>query len=384
MKAKSIKGNSPSEIKTALEQSMADGYNPTLAVVFISIKQDIDAVSNLLDQQGIRIFGATSSGEFIDGDISNGGIAVLLMDINPANFEILLHDYRDKEPEAVASGMALKAKERFKNPSIILSASFHAPGESVFLLGDHLIRAIESVTGKETTVWGGRAGDDFIFDETVVFTNQRSTKRGIIMLVFDGDKIIATGETASGQKPVGTEKLITRAVGNWIYEIDNKPAAEMVLKYLGLNLSPEEAETFNPSGMGIAFSVSRDKGAAVIRGVGMFNWNDKSVSILGGINEGDKVRFTLPPDFEVVEEVRLNAEKIQQDEMPEADALLMFSCIGRLTQFGPMAGDEIEGVRKAFNVPMAGFFTYGEFGRVRNGNNEFHNNTCCWVALKEK
>jgi hypothetical protein len=204
------------------------------------------------------------------------------------------------------------------------------------------------------------------------------------MLVFDGDKIIVKGEAASGQKPVGTEKVITKAVGNWVYEIDNKPAAEMVLKYLGLNLSPEEAETFNPSGMGIAFCVSRDTGADVIRGVGMFNWKDKSVSILGSIHEGDKVRFTLPPDFEVVEEVRINAEKIQQDEMPEADALLMFSCIGRLTQFGPLAGDEIEGVRKAFNVPMAGFFTYGEYGRVKNGNNEFHNNTCCWVALKEK
>jgi hypothetical protein len=49
-----------------------------------------------------------------------------------------------------------------------------------------------------------------------------------------------------------------------------------------------------------------------------------------------------------------------------------------------LAGNEIEGVRQAFNVPMAGFFTYGEYGRVRNGNNEFHNNTCCWVALKEK
>ena len=384
MKAKSIKGNSPEEIKTALEQSMADGFQPTLAFVFISIKQDIDAVSNLLDQHGIQIFGATSSGEFIDGDISNGGIAVLLMDINPANFEILLHDYRDKEPTAVAREMASKAKERFKNPSIILSASFYARGESESLLGDQLIRTIESVAGKETTIWGGRAGDDFIFDETVVFTNHLSTKRGIIMLVFDGDKIIVTGEAASGQKPVGTEKVITKAVGNWIYEIDNKPAAEMVLKYLGLNLSPEEAETFNPSSMGIAFSVSRDTGAAVIRGVGTFNWKDKSVSVLGSIHEGDKVRFTLPPDFEVIEEVKFNAEKIQQNEMPEADALLMFSCIGRLTQFGPLAGDEIEGVRKAFNVPMAGFFTYGEYGRVKNGNNEFHNNTCCWVALKEK
>ncbi len=384
MKAKSIKGNSPEEIKTALEQSMADGYKPTLAVVFISIKQDIDAVRNLLDQHGITIFGATSSGEFIDGEISNGGMAVLLMDINPANFEILLHDYRDKEPEAVAKEMASIAKERFKNPSIILSASFYARGELESLLGDQLIRTIESVTGKETTVWGGRAGDDFIFDESVVFTNHLSTKRGIIMLVFDGDKIIATGEAASGQKPVGTEKLITKAIGNWVYEIDNKPAAEMVLKYLGLNLSPEEAETFNPSGMGIAFSVSRDKGEAIIRGVGMFNWKDKSVSVLGSIHEGDKVRFTLPPDFDVIEEVKFNAEKIHHDEMPEADALLMFSCIGRLTQFGPIAGDEVEGVRKAFNVPMAGFFTYGEYGRARNGNNEFHNNTCCWVALKEK
>jgi hypothetical protein len=46
--------------------------------------------------------------------------------------------------------------------------------------------------------------------------------------------------------------------------------------------------------------------------------------------------------------------------------------------------NEIERVRKAFNVPMAGFFTYGEFGRTKNGNNEFHNSTCCWVALKEK
>lgn len=383
MKAKSIKGNSPEKIKTALEQNMADGFKPTLAFVFISIKQDIDAVSILLNAHGIQIFGATSSGEFIDGDISNGGIAVLLMDINPANFEILLHDYRDKDPVAVAREMATKAKERFKNPSIILSASFYARGEYESLLGDKLIRTIESVAGKETTVWGGRAGDDFIFDETVVFTNHLSTKRGIIMLVFDGDKIIVTGDAASGQKPVGTEKVITKAVGNWIYEIDNKPAAEMVLKYLGLNLSPEEAETFNPSGMGIAFSVSRDKGAPVIRGVGTFNWNDKSVSILGSIREGDKVRFTLPPDFEVIEEVKFNAEKIQQNEMPEADALLMFSCIGRLTQFGPLAGDEVEGVRKAFNVPMAGFFTYGEYGRVKNGNNEFHNNTCCWVALKE-
>jgi len=381
MKAKSIKGNSTAEIKTALEQSVNDGFKPTLAFVFISIKQDVDAVCTLLDQLGIQIFGATTGGEFIDGEIGAGTIAILLVDMDPSNFMILLGDYHDKDSESVAMEMAGKAKEQFKNPSFIISSSFELVNSNV--IGDPIVKAIEVVCGANTIIWGGNAGDDFQFKETFVFTNRASTKRGILLLVLNADKITAKGLSASGQKPVGTEKTITKTKGDWVYEIDHQPAAEMVLKYLGLNLTQEEAETFNPTDANVVLSVSRDKGDPVLRGVGVFNWKNKSIFILGSIKEGDKVRLTLPPDFEVVEEVSKNAERIKQDEMPEADALLMFSCIGRLGQFGPLMGDEIEAVRKVFNVPMAGFFTYGEFGRTKNGNNEYHNNTCCWVALKE-
>jgi hypothetical protein len=62
----------------------------------------------------------------------------------------------------------------------------------------------------------------------------------------------------------------------------------------------------------------------------------------------------------------------------------MFSCSGRLVELGPMVGKEIDGIKNTFGVPMAGFFTYGEYGRATNGDNEYHNYTCCWVALKEK
>jgi hypothetical protein len=44
MKAKSIKGKSTEEIKAALAQSMADDYKPSIAFVFISIKQDRNAL----------------------------------------------------------------------------------------------------------------------------------------------------------------------------------------------------------------------------------------------------------------------------------------------------------------------------------------------------
>jgi hypothetical protein len=45
MKAKTIKGKSTEEISSALTESMSDGYKPTLAVVFLSVKQDREAIS---------------------------------------------------------------------------------------------------------------------------------------------------------------------------------------------------------------------------------------------------------------------------------------------------------------------------------------------------
>jgi hypothetical protein len=62
MKAKSIKGKSTEEISAALTESMSDGFNPTLAFIFLSVKQDKEAVSNLLDEKNIQIFGVTTAG----------------------------------------------------------------------------------------------------------------------------------------------------------------------------------------------------------------------------------------------------------------------------------------------------------------------------------
>ena len=72
MRAKSIRGRSADEIDSVLQQCMADGFRPTLAIVFISIKQDRKAVCEILHKEGIDIIGATSSGEFINGHQSEG------------------------------------------------------------------------------------------------------------------------------------------------------------------------------------------------------------------------------------------------------------------------------------------------------------------------
>src|ERR1700761_4260575 len=92
MKAKSINGNSPEEIHSALKQSMNDNFKPTLAIVFISVKQNRQAIIDLLNHEGVDIIGATSCNEFINGVQSEGGIVVILLDTDKSNYTILLKE----------------------------------------------------------------------------------------------------------------------------------------------------------------------------------------------------------------------------------------------------------------------------------------------------
>ncbi len=100
--------------------------------------------------------------------------------------------------------------------------------------------------------------------------------------------------------------------------------------------------------------------------------------------EGTKFWFTQPPEFDIVEEVIEKAAQLKKNSNEQADALLIFSCAGRQPILGPLVTDENEGLAETWNTPMAGFFTYGEFGRVLNGRQNHHGGACCWVTLKEK
>ena len=79
-----------------------------------------------------------------------------------------------------------------------------------------------------------------------------------------------------------------------------------------------------------------------------------------------------------------NIKELKEKEMPEADALIVYSCAGRLMTFGPLMSSEIDGINEVWNVPMVGMFSNAELARATGGNLEMHNLSCCSVALKEK
>jgi hypothetical protein len=244
---------------------------------------------------------------------------------------------------------------------------------------------IAEEVGNEVNIIGGMAGDTKSFSG-IIFTHDKSCEQGILSLIIDNDRIELKGFAVSGFKAVGTEKIITKSDGPWILTIDDKPAMDVIRKYIGNDIEGAPiSETLVSLNTAYPIQLKREVGNTVMRPTLMYNTKTKAVYCGGSVKEGTSFRFTLPPDFEVIDTVIESSREIKESEMNEADALLIFSCIGRYSMFGPVIEKENNGLAETWDKPMAGFFSLGEFGKVIGGKvPEYHGGTCSWAVLKEK
>ncbi len=377
MKAKSIKGKSKQEIQTALEQSIADGFKPTLAIVFISARQDREAVCSILDKENISVFGATTAGEFIDADFDRDSIVILLLDINPDNFKITFREADYKTSREVANSIAVSGMNEFPNPGFILAIA----GRMVNAV--EIINGIQDKVGTNAFIYGGLAGNTISGAELFVFDNKKITNSGLIALIIDHDKINMTGFATSGWQPIATFHTVTKSEDNTIYTIDDKPAMDMIAQYLGISFDADDENEKIYSDDARPIQLYRDNASSVLREITFFNRTTRTVNFAGPVPQGSKFRFSLPPDWDIVEKIKSDCLSIKQQQK-EADALIVFSCASRLQSLGPMVKNEIEEIINTWDCPVAGFFCFGEIGNYLGGNTEYHNNTCSIVVLKEK
>ena len=381
MKAKSIKGKSPEEIQTKLEEAMSDSFSPTIAMVFSSITQDRKSICDILDVKGISIFGATSLGEFIDGEKGINSTAIMLLDMEKSHFQIILEDSGFGKEREDARFIGQKGKEKFENPAFFLC------GSNMQADGEEITKGIVDACGSDVSIYGGMAGSEIeVWGDSFVFTNEKESSFGIIALVFDKDKYEIISKASCGWQGAGTIKTVTKSDGIWIHSIDNKPALDLMFQFTGIEhqILNRTRDPLADIASDFPLQIVRENGSTVMRAPMFGNWDNNSFCCAGTVTEGSKLRFTLPGDFDVIQNVISEVEEIQKANPMQPDALIIFSCFARLVAFGPLLDTENQGIKDIWGAPMAGFFTLGEFGRATNGDQEFHNITCSWVALKEK
>jgi hypothetical protein len=385
MKSKSITGKSPEEIQKALRVAIGENFIPTLAIVFISIKQDRKAVIEILAAQDIDVFGATSCGEFVDGHQSKGEIAILLLDLSREAYSILFEEIGEQSIQEAANKVANSALSKFTNPTLIVCSTGVTPAVELFD-GATLVHELSEAIGRDRIFFGGMAGDDFTLTGTAVFTQNGETNHGLVALVLNADKVSLNGMAITGWKKLGISRKVTQSKGKLLYSIDGKPALEMYLKYLGKSEQggDRDFDVLNELSFEYPFITERENSHEILIKSPMNIDHEENALVMDmEMKEGETFWFSVPPDFDIVEEIIDEAKEVKNAAGGDADALLVFSCAGREPALGPLVTMENEGLAEVWKSPMAGFFTYGEFGRAKNGQQHVHSTACCWVALKE-
>ncbi len=380
MKAKSIKGTDLKTMEAAFRESTADGFSPTLAIVFTSVKQDIDATMHFFGSRDIELFGATTHGEFIDAEVGQGSIAALLLDLDPDYFKVYFQQtFSNGVYRTYTQETARQAATHFGRPAFLIA------GSNLATDAEELLHGFEDILGKDVTVYGSMAGDDFTFSEQFVFSSTQKSPHGMVCIALDEDKVRLGGYALCGWKPVGPLKTITKSRGNRVFTIDDEPALDVVAKYAGIeDISPANPRLAKELGTFCSLQLQREDSPPVMRPGLNFNFDDHSFYCSGKVPQGSKVRFSLPPDFDAIDEVIRGCQELQQTTIPEADALIYFNCGGRLVAFGPLISDEIAGIQKVWDAPMAGMFSNAELGRAKGGGLEMHTLSSCCVVLKER
>ena len=377
MKAKSIKGRSVEEIQTELQKSMTDGYRPTLAVVFMPDQNDVRILCDVLDKKGIAVFGASSFGQFIDNDFDTISIVIMLLEIEPQYFRIEFRETNNNTTKEIARSIGEAGITTFKRPAFIVASG------GIKTDGEKIIEGIHESTGAYTTIFGGLAASSLTVMDTFVFTNSRISHDGLVAIILNEDKISLKGCATGGCQPLGIYHTITKSEGNIVYSIDDEPAVDIVLRYCGKG-NEEWKENILILNLASFFQIQlqRENASSIMRTPMHANYSDRSVVFAGSLPQGSKVKFSMLPGFEVVDNVVAEFNQYCKNA-GDADALIMFSCQGREIAFGPYMSDEIGRLQQIWKAPMVGLFSFGEIGRGADGKYDFYNMTCSLAMLKE-
>ena len=357
MKAKNIFGENIDEIKSKFTDAVTDGFSPSLAIVFCSIMQDRKGIVEFLNEKKITVFGSTTAGEIVDDEVLEHSTVIMLLDMNKGNFKIFHQEGSNTYDNA--ANLARQAKDAFKRPSIILISS------GLTIDAEQIIKGIRDLD-QSIPLYGGLAGDDLTMKASYVFSNRFESANGLIALVVNRDKVDIHGLATSGWDDIGIEKTITKSAGNIVYTIDDEPAADVFVKFFKYAGSVDTAaEIVIMNFAQYPLQLKKENGNVVLRAPLMVDADGKALIFAGGIPEGSRVKFSVPPGFDLIEKT---AERISamKKEINNPDAVLMFSCKARHLALGPMTSDEAGKIRSIWDKPLIGFFTYGEIGTAKD------------------
>lgn len=250
--------------------------------------------------------------------------------------------------------------------------------------GSELVRGLADHLPPGITLTGGLSGDGDRFQETYVMLNAEPAKNAVGAIGFYGGKLKVGYGSQGGWDTFGPERLITRAKGNILYELDGKSALALYKKYLG-----EHAAGLPATGLLFPLSLRiNDSSSPVVRTLLSVNEEDQSMTFAGNMPENIYARL-MKTNIERLIDGAVGAARTSSETsgLVTSELAILVSCVGRKLVLKQRIEEEVEGVCDILGNTAAytGFYSYGEISPFNKaGVCELHNQTMTITTLAEE
>ena len=323
------------------------------------------------------LLGCSTAGEIVDTQVTEGELIATAIQFDYTRVQ---GHYIQLEAAETSWQAGVRLAQAF-DPQALVHLFILSDGLSVN--GSDLIRGLRSQLPDTVTLTGGLAGDGTRFEETLVISDEMISSGSIAAIGLYGDRLKVSYGSHGGWVPFGPYRLITKSVGNILYELDGQSALELYKKYLGNYASGLPAT-------GLLFPLSlqnAEGGPSVVRTILAVDEIEQNLTFAGDVPEGSTVQLMQANHDRLVEGAIAAAQTtLAANSAAPAELAVLISCVGRKLVLKQRVEEEVEGVRSVMGAStcLTGFYSYGEIAPTALGEPcQLHNQTMTITTFRE-
>lgn len=252
--------------------------------------------------------------------------------------------------------------------------------DGLHVQGTELVQGIAEALPADTRIVGGLAGDGARFLRTWTLAEGVPRSGWVSALALSGS-IEVRAAAQSGWQSFGPERVVTRAQGNVVFELDGRPALAVYAHQLGKLAGELPAGALR---FPLAVAIDGEAGAGLLRTVIAIDSDTQSLTCAGDVAQGAHVRLAHAGHERLVDA----AERAVREAGPHEGApvlALAISCASRRVVLGDLAEDEAAATLAALprGSTQVGFYAYGEIAPSGRAACDLHNQSLSLVTLRE-
>lgn len=361
---------------------------PNLSMVFASSRYDQDAL--LKGIQSILgmcpLVGCSGAGQISPSGIAKRSAVIICINSDRISFSTGMG--RNLSLDSRGAGQCC-ARETLDKKSMETRGLFLMFPDGLTPNGQDLIRGGQEIFGSSFPIVGASAGDELQFKNTYQYYGSEVHTDSVVGVLIGEDSKIGIG-ASHGWRPIGKSHIATKASGNRLLELDNKPAVHFYEEYFKGEIEELKDQPLArvslqyPLGMAVP-----DEDEYLLRNILKSN-PDGSLLCAGEITEGSEIRLMLGNKESAISAARFaSAVALERLKSDKPKFALVFDSVARLKLLGNDAQKEIDTIRQIIGpqLPIAGFYTYGEQAPLKAdihlGRSYFHNETVLVVIVGE-